>query len=925
MPSIEDKIKIIPVEQPFLRVLAEHVKEKFASGEPDFSRILMVFPSQRNKFYFRRYLLEAVHSAGIIPPAMKTVDELLSYAYERSGGKRGRLLNSLERNFILKSVVDSQKVEMWHELPFLRFISMGDRLLNFFDELARERVTIKDLQDVSALGHYPEKYREDELPILETIYNDYRDAISSAGVSDNIDMNGVVFDQFSIDALSEFDFVIIGGLAALTAVETKMVKTILLDLPSELVLHSCAPGDLEKADNIHSPFYVHHKLFRNLGAQPQQVSALGKHNPAHPVVHVRVLKNESQQTFDLQSILQEVAKRYNELHRIGIVIADESILFSVTESLKALGLEYNLSAGLPFRQSSLYSFIGQLHEFIKSDYHYQEFFSFIRHPLVKNAAVDGQPLRPLIYGLETAMVAGRYNYYEADDFADKFEPLSGFVKRCCRVANAETEFSGYLDGISALLNDLLSYNQEIIKRSSPDIMEFLDRLHELSALRVPKKHLPKGNAMLEFLLRVLEEGRYHVQGDPMRGVQVIGLLEARNLDFDCLILPSMNEGVFPKHSEKDMFVNQAVRREARLPYSQERENLYYYYFTELNAGKKEVHISYVAEEDRDIASRFITLAFPGMRHDNAVTKLKHSAVTLPKREVKKSDELLKIIYGKLQQRGLSPTALSDYRACPYGYYLKYILGIAEPEEIVEEPGALEWGGIIHSALQYFYSKHFPRGFKQNEMAKAVTILEQEFDKAIAYNRRLARKPRAVAYLDAEIYKRRLRNFLVTEQERFSQGFEIFKASLERKEKHHIQVNSMQVRLTGVPDRIDILDKKYYIIDYKTGKLPARKEYEIGEDFNAYQLPMYALIFSKDHSNIIGGMLYYSIDEESQTRDIVEGKDVENYLNDFRQEILIPTIKEIIDPNLAFSQTEDSASCKYCIYNHVCGDIDGQRD
>jgi ATP-dependent helicase/nuclease subunit B len=922
MSSVQDRIKVIPIEQPFLKVLAEYVKEKFVSEAPDFSNLLMVFPSQRNKFYFRRYLLEAVDRAGIIPPVMKTVDELLVYAYEKCGGRRGRLLNSLERNFILKNIIDSLKIEMWGELPFLKFVSIGERLLNLFDELARERVTIKDLQEISALGHYPEKYIEDELPILRKIYDEYRSTVAAADASDNVAVNDSVYEHFRADFLGGFDFTIIGGLAGLTAVEVRMVRTILSDIPSELVLHSCAPDELKKAGEIHNPFHVHYKLLQNLDADPQDVSTLGAKNDVRPVVHVRSLKSESQQTFHLQSVLQEVSKRYNELHRVGIVLADEAILFSITESLKALGIEYNLSAGLPFTQSSLYSFLGQLHEFIESDYHFAELFSFIRHPLMKNAVIAGQALRPLIYGLEKDMIDKQCNFFGPNEFMDSFGPLVEFIIRCCDVANAGLQFPEYLNGILALLNDLLSYNQEVVKRSSPDIMEFVDRLHDLCELRVMEEYLPKGKAMLEFMLRVLENGRYHIQGDPMRGVQLIGLLEARNLDFDCIIIPSMNEGVFPRHSEKDMFVNQALRRAAKLPYSQERENLFYYYFTELMEGKKEVHVSYVSEESKDIASRFIMLAFPGMRHDDSVTKLQQSAFVLPKRSVEKSGELLKIVYGKLQRRGLSPTALSMYRSCPYSYYLRYILDIAEPKEIVEEPGALEWGSIIHSALQYFYSRHFPRGFKQNEMVKATTLLEQEFDKAISINKDLARKPRAVTYLDAEIYKRFLRNFLMTELERFKMGFEIAGEALERMERHHVTVNSTPIRLNGIPDRIDILGHKYYIIDYKTGGLPKNKELEIGEDFSAFQLPMYALIFSRGNFDIIGGMLYYKIDEESRTSDIVEGKDVTDYLSDFQGKILMPTIREIVDPDVPFQQTEDPESCKHCIYKQVCGEIDG---
>lgn len=922
MTPVDSRVKIIPIEQPFLRVLAEYVSREFADHAPDFSNILVIFPSQRNKFYFRRYLLEATGRPGIMPPVMKTIDELIAYSYERTGGSRGRMLDSMERNFLLKNVIDSLKIELWRDLSFLRFISIGDRLLKFFDELARERVTIEDLQKTSALGHYPEKYTEDELPILKRIYDEYRNLLAVTGAFDNVDVNDSVYDKFSADILSDFDFTIIGGLAGLTAVELKIVKTILSDIPSELILHSCSPDDLKGSCDVHDPFHVHHKLLAALGTDPRAVPTLGGQDAVHPVVHVRALKSESQQTFHIQSVLQEAVERYGDRHRIGIVLADESIFFSITESLKALGIEYNLSAGLPFTQSSLYSFLAQLHELVRSDYHFEELFSFIRHPLMKNAVIDRQELRSLIYGLEKTMIERQCNYFDAEEYVDSFGPLATFIGRCCDHVNADLEFPEYVNGIVAMLNRLLSYNQEIVRSNSPDISGLLKRLHDLSALRVPPQYLPRGKAMLEFLLRVLESGRYHIQGDPMRGVQLIGVLEARNLDFDCVIIPSLSEGVFPRHSEKDMFVNQALRRAVNLPYGQERENLFYYYFTELKEGKKEVHISYVAEEDKDIASRFIMLALPGTRHDDAVARLQSSAFALPKRSVAKGADLLKIVHGKLQRRGLSPTALSAYRACPYRYYLQYILDAVEPRKIVEEPGALEWGSIIHAALQRFYASHFPRGFKQSDMTRAVSLLEREFEKAIGSNAGLARRPRAVTYLESEIYKRYLRSFLSVEVERFNAGFAIAGKALEHAEKHYVTVNSTPVRLTGIPDRVDTLDKKYYIIDYKTGSLPKKKELEIGEDFNAFQLPMYALIFSRGNLDIVGGMLYYKIEENSHTRDIVEGRDVRGYLTDFQEKILMPTIKEIIDPGVPFSQTDDPEACKYCAYMQICGDVNG---
>ena len=154
---------------------------------------------------------------------------------------------------------------------------------------------------------------------------------------------------------------------------------------------------------------------------------------------------------------------------------------------------------------------------------------------------------------------------------------------------------------------------------------------------------------------------------------------------------------------------------------------YYYYFTELIRGKKEVYLSYVAEEKRDVASRFINLALSDTPKDRSTIKLARKAFGLRKRAVKKNPEMLKALYQYLQKDGLSPTALSDYRKCPYRYYLKYVLRITEPNRIIEEPGAKEWGEIIHKALRNFYQYHFPRGFTEKEKSQVTKVMETELE------------------------------------------------------------------------------------------------------------------------------------------------------------------------------------------------------
>ena len=187
MPQLVDKVKLIPIEQPFLRILAKYICDKQRHDFPDFSDMLVIFPSQRNKLYFRRYMLETSEACGFIPPTMKTINELMEFIYESLGGKKALMLDSIERNFILKKVVNSLEVEFWKDLPFLRFIAVGKRLLNFFDELSKERVTFEHIEKHMLSGHYPEKYVNDELVIFKRIFEAYKKNCTELGYYDEID------------------------------------------------------------------------------------------------------------------------------------------------------------------------------------------------------------------------------------------------------------------------------------------------------------------------------------------------------------------------------------------------------------------------------------------------------------------------------------------------------------------------------------------------------------------------------------------------------------------------------------------------------------------------------------------------------------------------------------------------------------------
>jgi len=916
MSVLRNKVKIIPIEQPFLRVLAHYIADKFKNDSPNFSNILLIFPSQRNKFYFRRYLLEVSGSKGIIPPTMKTIGEFMQDIYESVGGKRGMLLNRIERNFILKQVIDSLKIEFWRDLSFMKFISVGNRLLGFFDELSKERVTLDEIEAKVISGHYPEKYVKDELPIIKRIHNKYRETLAEQGYQDDILKYNSIFTQFDYKTLGNYSYICIAGLVATTSVENRIIKEILENLFAELIIHSAAK-DIMKMQDTGSPFYLHFKLLKALGIEASDDLDVIDGVKIHSTVcHIRKTETESQQAFYINRLLKKVKTIYDP-HRIAIILTDESMVYSVIETLRACGFEYNVSAGFPFSQSILYSFLNQLKLVIESKFHYEEFFAFIKHPLFKNAVVESKELRPLIYRLENYMVTVKLNFFDpVARYEDDFKPLIILIRKCVDAITCDLPLDKYIDKIIEMLNTFLVYNQEFIKTGSRSINDFFDQIHNLSRLRIREMSIGGGVEMLNFILRILKDATYNLRGEPMKGVQVIGFLEARNLDFDCIILSSMNEGIFPKRSEKDLFINQRVRREIGLPYDKERENLYHYYFTEMTKGKKEVFISYLQEEKRDIRSRFIDfLSEQGVAVDESKTRLEDTAIRIVKRGVEKDPNTMAYLFNMAAGKGLSPTSLKDFRECPYRFYLKYILNIREPNEIVEEAGPLEWGRIIHQSLNNFYRYDYPGGIHESDMEKAKEALYKRLDDAVKSE--LAQRPKGLTFLDLTLYKKRMSRFLQHEIQRFKAGFTIDRERLEKRVVYGMNLGNRQVNLHGYIDRVDIIDSKYYILDYKSS-MPARNKYQIGEDFTEFQLPLYGLAVSKEKFESVAGLAYYILSNKVEIKALVEEIEVVNYLKDFKEQILIPTIKDLLDASTDFYQTEDKDACTFCSYVDLCG-------
>lgn len=919
------QIRTIPFNLPFLSILARYIAQKHASISPDFSSILVVFPSERNKVYFIEYLLRETGKNGIIPPLILTIEQLYDYIFEKTGGEKSVLSEEIERNVLLKEAVEKVKVRNLKELPFIKFISVGRKLLGLFDELTSWNLTIEEIEKVKEKLHFPAQYIDEELPILKKIHEKYETILNNKGFIDKTSSYLSIAKNFKPKHLKDFEFIYIAGFLAFTFTDALFIKKILTDLPSELIVHS----DKNKLEDnsLDNFFYHHNKIFNLLKINAKDVKVLSYSvfkNKVVTQVYIQKCKSILDEVSFIINTLYTVIPKY-KLNRIGVMLPEEPFYLPLTDALEKFNIPYNLSMGIPFKHSSLYLFLRSVYELINSDVKTSQFLILLQNPILKGITKGEIPFRESVYKLDSKIRKENLSYIDHKMKDSETQSLIDYVFEVIDKLNQTCSFSKYVKSIRRIIQELAELNEEFYKKNSTILVGLMEKLITMENSKIPDELCPKGKDKLRFIISTLEEMSFPTSGDFLNGVQVIGVLEARNIDFDCIIIPSCNEGIFPQKSEKDLFLPANLRKEMGLPYYKEREALYSYYFHQLITGKKEVYLSYRSEENTELGlrSRWIEKFIEGTNKNfivrekdtvdfaNIFIKGKGKKERKPSR-VEKDDRVLNI----LKAFTFSPSALKTYKECPYRFYLSHILRLKEPKAIKEEYDASIWGTIFHNTLARLYNEVYPEGYTENikkqVVGNLIRISEEEFRKAYP-------NPKASLYFDWELNKKRLTNLIDKEIIHFKDGFKPVK--MEKKlTPYTINIyDKFKVKIGGIPDRIDAKDEKFYIIDYKTSKKPPAKKYRIGENFTEFQLPLYGLIFTRGNIDQIGGLLYYHLDENRQnflTLDTLK-EEGEDYIQRFKEKILLPTLKDIFNKKTSFTLTENLDICQRCIFIDHC--------
>ncbi len=543
----------------------------------------------------------------------------------------------------------------------------------------------------------------------------------------------------------------------------------------------------------------------------------------------------------------------------AIVLTDEDLLTAVLHAIPPEVEAVNVTMGYPLKSTLEYSFLERL---------------------ITLQARHGERgfHREDIRGLQSHPLSGVCTEAILTPIGKSWQELAEYLKSIISGINGDKDFTGIIvENINKLQNSLAACEVE------------LSTVTFASLLR-----------------RVLQSVRVPFEGEPLHGVQVMGILETRNLDFKNVLLLSATDDNFPgARATASSFIPHNLRLAYGLPTPQHHEGVYAYYFYRLLQRADNVDIGYSSHSDQRSSgeqSRYIyQLEYESQHHiERRELSLDVSAEPEGPITITKTPQML--------PKMLSPTSFFSFVQCPLKYYFRSVAGLRTPEEDTGEIDAPKFGIILHKAMELYY--------------RDAESVEAAVDKAIE---EVTVEPAGELLLAREIVIKYISGSILPYDK--SRGVVV-----EELEKP-LEAVIGGVQFTGYADRIDRLpDSRARIVDYKTGT-PNLEFKSLGALFSsdagdqnpaALQTFLYAMMYTHTTRRDVQPALYYVRAMRARNYsplliDRSTGMPVDSYAP-YRMEfesLLSGKIAELLDLKRPFSQCADSTPCAFCDYNVIC--------
>ena len=954
----------------FLKLVAADL---YKHTEGNLAHTAVVFPNKRAGLFFNEYLAQESESP-IWSPAYVSISELFRSLSPWEVGDPVKLVCELYKIFRR----ETQSTETLDDFYF-----WGEMLISDFDDADKNKVdtdklfsNLQDLRNIMDDYTFIDDEQEEAIrqffqnfsierrtalkerfislwDVLGNIYKGFRESLASQNIAYEGMMYRHVIEHLDVDKLPYEKYVFVGF-----NVLNKVEHTLFTQLKD--VGKAVFYWDYDEFYMKENRQAVTHEagefIRRNLRDFPSPLSGELFKNLSKPKeVHYIASSTENAQARYLpQWIRNNLTTPEKET---AVVLCNEALLQPVLHSLPAEVKHVNITMGFPLSQTPVYSFLIALLElhthgfnFKSGRYTFQSVVTLLKHPYTRQLTGQAELLeKELTRNNRFYPLPGELG---KDEFLTRlFTPLSGNLNLCIRLSETLQQVASIYQANTSGTEDTDAFNQ-LYRESLFKAYTTINRFRTL----IEKDELTvQSETFRRLLVKVLSATNIPFHGEPAIGMQVMGVLETRNLDFRHLVLLSVNEGQLPKSGGDSSFIPYNLRKAFGMTTIEHKIAVYAYYFYRLLQRAERITLMYNTSSDglnRGEWSRFMLQFLIEWPHP--ITRQFLEAGQSPQGTspitVEKTPDVMRRMQSLFDVRAnpkakFSPSALNYYLDCPLKFYYRYVAGLSAPDEVSAEIDSATFGSIFHYAAEHIYKDLTTHGKVINKEA-LETLLRNEVKlqdyvdtafKKLFFNVPQNEKPEynGVQLINSAVIARYLKQLLQNDL-RYA-PFTFIASEMEVDEPIDIQTPKgvIKSRIGGIIDRMDSKDGTLRIVDYKTGgdaDTPPHVESLFIPDKKrsnyVFQTFLYAAIMCRKQPTmkIAPALLYihraatetYSpviqMGEPRKPKEAVE--DFSKYEKEYRER-LQGLLEEIFNPEKSFAQTEIIEKCTYCDFKALC--------
>ncbi|PQB08433.1 hypothetical protein BST83_15855 [Polaribacter filamentus] len=891
-----------------------------------FENVVFVLPSQRAKVFVKQTFKDKI-AVGFLPEMLN----IEQFIHQISGVQKADNIQLLFHFYTIYKSVEKNPDS------FDIFSTWALTVLQDFNEIDQHLINTKEifiyLRDIERLRKWSVKgtFKETELikdhySFLEKL-NSYYTAFYQFLLDENIGYQGLMYREASkkvaifLEKNTDKKFFFIGFNALNKAEELLFQKVlehgnseIYWDIDEAFFNSNHQAGKFIRKYKKEWKYYEKNKL-KSLGntfSAPKKIQVIG------------AAKNNTQIKY-----IGEILEEHPGFKNTALVLADETLLPITLNSLPKNINAINITMGYPLKDipttSLLFSifqlFVSQekLQKSIINEYYYKDVIRFFKH----------QSIYGLISNIDnfTAEIAKENQTFISENLLEKFlENQTSEVKRVLlNLFKTFDSVSNFMERILDLINLL---KEDVNDLEKEYLFRFYTVFTQLKTLQNEFEYFTDLKTLSLFFRQLIGSESLSFQGEPLKGLQLMGMLETRVLDFENIILASANEGVLPASSQQNSFIPFDVKVEFGLPTYREKDAIFAYHFFRLIQRAKNVFILYNTEHDvfgSGEKSRFVT-QLEMMRAD-IVHKIVSPKVVAQKTELKEitKNELVFERLKELATQGFSPSSLTNYLYNPIAFYKQKILRIKEFDDVEETVAYNTLGTVVHETLDELYKPFIGQFLTADDifgMEKIANDLVVKHFKIQFKNGDLSTGKNRLIF---EVANRFVTNFLTQEKLLLKDKKNQLKIiATEENLSAEIEIDGIDfpIKIHGNVDRVDELNGEIRIIDYKSGMVQSSElkvldfeQLRAKEQYKAIQVLLYGFLFTKsknfDNSknlkagifsfkNLNQGFLSINFSSNYRTPDCTI---TEEKLQEFLVEIK-EYIKEIYNPAIGFIEPPD---------------------